>query len=397
MEVRRRALEVVGAAGWSRQARFLLAQLLVALVPVGLFTVFHPFPLTHPDPVEFGRVVRTMLAEGSLLVSWDPPLRYFLQFDLALLAGGSASLVDRIGVFQAAVYSYLLVVLAVYGLFSTARGPAAGLAAAVVVTIARVARLPPTGVVWHHWQVGVGYTFALAAVALAVGTVRANERGRERLEIGYAALTAITCGLALNAEPWIALFATVGITCAWASHLAVRALVVAGLLGVVAGAPVLLVPQWEVHLAFFVVSVVEPYGPLFSVDALVSGILTPGTLGVVALFGTGILLWRRGTPLPGEWVVGFAVLAGFVPWALFQVTTLSGVGVRGLYWSLLVGIPAVAIQAGLHVPEDHLVGRMYRELFFDLDPGAWAALLVAEAGLLAFSVGLFVATYGPPS
>lgn len=395
MEVGRRTLEVVDATRDSRHAQFLLAQLLVCLVPVAAFTAFHPFPLTHPDPVEFGRVVRTMLAEGSLLVAWDPPLRYFLQFDLALLAGGSA--VDRIGVFQAAAYSYLLVPLAVYGLFSTARGPAAGLAAVVTVTIARVARLPPTGVVWHHWQVGVGYPLALAAVALAIGAVRANERGRGRHEVGYAALTAVACGLALNAEPWIALFATAGIACAWASHLAVRSLAVGGLLGAVAGAPVLLVPRWEVHLAFFVVSVVDPYGPLLSLEAVLAGVPTPGTLGVLALFGGMALLWRRGTPPPGEWVIGFAVLAGLVPWALFQVTTLSGIGVRGLYWSLLVGIPAVAVQAARHAPADHFVRRTYRELFAAPDPTTWAALLVVEATLLAFSAGLFVATYAPPS
>jgi len=397
MEVGRRALEAVDATNTSRQAWFLLAQLLVALVPVALFTAFHPFPLTHPDPVEFGRVVGTMLAEGSLLVTWDPPLRYFLHFEFALLAGGSASPVDRIGVFQAAVYSYVLVPLAVYGLFSTARGPAAGLAATVTVTIARVARLPPTGVVWHHWQVGTGYPFALAAVALAIGAVRANERGRVRLEVGYAALTAIACGLAVNAEPWIALFATAGIASAWASHLAVRALTVGGLLGAVAGAPVLLVPRWEAHLAFFVVSVVDPYGPLFSLDALLAGVATPGTLGVLALFGSMALLWRRGTPPPGQWVVGFAVLAGLVPWGLFQVTTLTGVGVRGLYWSLLVGVPAVAIQAVRHAPREHLLREAYRELFVAPVATTWAVLLVAEAALLAFSVGLFVVTYAPPS
>lgn len=399
MESLRRVESVTGGAlaHPSTQSWLLAGHLLLGGLVGVLFATVHPYPLEHPDPVQYRRIVRVMLTDGTLLVTWDPPLRYFLHFDLALLADGSVATIDRLGVFQAAVYGYVLVPLAVYGLFSTIRGPAAGLAGAITVTFARVATLPPTGVVWHHWQVDAGYPWAVTAVALAVATVRTRSAGRSRVSLGYAALTAACCGLTLNAEPWIALFVTVGIASAWASHLAVRELAVASLVGLAAGAPVLLIPRWEAHLAIFVVSVIDPYGPLFSFTALWEGTTTVGTLGVVGLFGGMAWLHRKGTPIPGGWITAFAILAGLLPWGLFQVTTLSGIGIRGLYWSLLIGIPAGLLQVVDHVGRDHPVRTAYRDLFTAPDLAAWAVLFLVEAILLVGSVGLFVVTYQTPS
>ncbi len=382
----------------SPETPYLLGHLLALSVPVALLVALHPYPLVHPDPAEFRRVGLAMVGEGRLLVSWDPPVRYFPLYLLYAVVrpSGIGLLADRLAVLQAAVFSYLLTPLALYGLFATVRSRRAGLVALTATAMGTAAALPPTAVVWHHWQLDLAMPYAVAGLALAWETVRARERGERRREVGFALATAVVGGLTLNTEPWVALFLAAGVASAWAAHGAWRAVATATVVGSVAALPLLWIPNWEVHLTFFVVDVVDPFGPLFSVGVVVGALAAPGTYGTLALCAGAAVLHRRGHPLPGGAVVGFAMLAGALAWGLFRVTTLSGVGTRGLLWLLRIGVPAVALQALDALPVTNAARTAVTDLFDERRASDWLALYAAEAAVLAVSVAVFVVTFEPP-
>lgn len=389
-----RAVRTVSRRRLAPETPCLVGHLAVLCVPVALLVAYHPYPLVHPDPMQFRRVTLEMVARGELLVTWDPPLRYLPLAALYAVVRPSVALADRLAVLQAAVFSYLLVPLALYWFVSRVRSRRAGLVAVTASALGAAAGLPPTAVVWHHWQVDVAVSVAPVCLGLATLAVRAHERGDGRREARYALLAALSGGVAVNTEPWVGLFLAAGVASAWAAHLAWRALAVGTLCGALAALPLLLVPNWQVHLVVFVIDVVGPGGPLLSAPVLAETLLSPGTYGTLGLLAAAAWFSRRGHPLPGGHTTGFALLAGALTWGLFRVTTLGGIGTRGLVWTLTLGLPAVAVQAVEASPGR--TGAALVALFEDRRPTEWLALYAAETAVLAVSVALFVVTFEPP-
>jgi hypothetical protein len=381
----------------SPETPYLLGHLLALSVPVVLLVALHPLPLVHPDPAEFRRVGLAMVSEGRLLVAWDPPVRYFPLYVLYALLRPAGLLADRLAVLQAAVFSYLLTPLALYGFVATVRSRRAGLLALTASALATAAGVPPTAVVWHHWQFDAAVPYAVAGLALAWATLRADERGADRRTVGLALATAAVGGLTLNTEPWVALFLAVGVACAWVAHHAWRAVAAATLLGALAALPLFAVPNWQVHLTLFVVDVIDPGGPLLSAAVLAEALSAPGTYGTLGLLGLAWWLRRRGHPLPGGLVTGFALLVGGWTWVLFRFSTLGGIGTRGLLWLLTLGVPVVTVQVVDALPRENPLRRSVDRLLEEGRAGEWLALYAAEAAVLAVSVLLFVVTFRPPA
>jgi hypothetical protein len=256
---------------------------------------------------------------------------------------------------------------------------------------ARAAGVPPSGIGVAHWQVDVAYPFAFVALALAAATLDATPPRAAWL----AALTAVACGLALNAEPWVALFATAGITAAWASRGAWRALALAAVVGSVTALPLLFVPDLGAHTTIYYVEVLNAHRLAgLSPAAVAVALLQPGSVGTIAAGATTAWLYRRGA-LPGDRVAGAAIGVGLAVWLAFRLTTLDGMGVRGLLWSLHLAIPAAVIGTADALPDDHLWSRAFEDLFVDPQPAAWAVLLPLELVAVLVSIGLFVVTYAP--